>query len=65
MANDFDFRAGNKHFRGNGWRGLVALGLWLIVRGTIFVVAIIASPTSSGFRASRFAVLSLLPADPS
>lgn len=43
MANDFDFRAGNKHFRGNGWRGLVALGLWLIVRGTIFVVAIIAS----------------------
>jgi hypothetical protein len=43
IANDFDFRAGNKHFRGNGWRGLVALGLWLIVRGTIFVVAIIAS----------------------
>ena len=43
MANDFDFRSGNRHFRGHGWRGLVALALWHFCRGAVVVVAILAS----------------------
>lgn len=43
MVNDFDFRAGNGHFKGHGWRGLVALALWLFCRGGVVVVVILAS----------------------
>jgi hypothetical protein len=37
------------NFRGHGWRGLVALGLWLIVRGAVFVVAIFASKPTAAY----------------
>lgn len=43
MAHDFDFRTGNRHFRGHGWRGLVALALWLFCRGAVVAVAILAA----------------------
>jgi hypothetical protein len=28
---DYDFRIGRSHFRGKGWRGLIALAMVLIV----------------------------------
>jgi hypothetical protein len=42
MVPDYDFQFGQNHFRGNGWRGLVALAMTL----TSFtaVVGILAMP---------------------
>lgn len=45
VASDYDFKLGNDHLRGNGWRGLVALGFVLTRRGAIFgLLAISAKP---------------------
>jgi hypothetical protein len=46
LLNDYDFRLAQAHFRGNGWRGLAALVIALIVRGAI--VAAIAFSAKSG-----------------
>ena len=32
MAIDYDFRLGRSHLRGQGWRGLAALGIVLTLR---------------------------------
>jgi hypothetical protein len=29
MVTDYDFQFGKNHFRGNGWRGLIALAMTL------------------------------------
>lgn len=48
MAHDFDFRVGRGHLKGHGLRGLVALGLWLLVRGAIVVILVmVAKPSIS------------------
>jgi hypothetical protein len=47
LVNDYDFRLAKAHFRGNGWRGLAALLIVLIVRAAI-VVAIAFSAGSGG-----------------
>jgi hypothetical protein len=43
---DYDFNIAKAHFRGNGWRGLAALAIVLIVRATI--VGLIAFSADSG-----------------
>jgi len=35
VITDYDFRLGKSHLRGNGWRGLAALVLVLILRAAI------------------------------
>jgi hypothetical protein len=47
LVNDYDFRLAKARFRGNGWRGLAALVIVLIVRAAI-VVAIAFSAGSGG-----------------
>lgn len=49
MANDFDFRVGRRHLKGHGSRGLIALGLWLFVRGAVIVIVVIASKPSIAY----------------
>jgi hypothetical protein len=48
VVADYDFQLGKDHLRGNGWRGLVALGFVLTRRGTIVAaLAISAKPLSN------------------
>jgi len=47
LTNDYDFTLSKSHFRGNGWRGLAALVIVLIVRAAI-VAAIAFSARSGG-----------------
>jgi hypothetical protein len=35
VNNEYDFRLAKAHFRGNGWRGLTALVIVLLVRAAI------------------------------
>jgi hypothetical protein len=45
LVIDYDFRLAKAHLRGNGWRGLAALALVLIVRAAIVgVIALCARP---------------------
>jgi hypothetical protein len=46
MVHDFDFRVGRGHLKGHGWRGLCAFGLWLVVRGTVVVIAVLVAKPS-------------------
>ncbi len=46
MVTDYDFRLAKTHLRGNGWRGLAALAIVLIVRAAI--VGVIALSARSG-----------------
>jgi len=49
MVIDFDFRLGRSHLRGNGWRGLTALGIVLALRAaTLAVVVVSARPAGDG-----------------
>ena len=42
---DYDFRIGRSHFRGTGWRGLIALVMMLIFfTAAIWILAIPAKP---------------------
>lgn len=46
--NDFDFRIGkNRHLRGSGWRGLVALGMILIFAAAL--VALVSTAATPAF----------------
>ena len=45
MVIDYDFRLGRSHLRGKGWRGLMALGLVVMLRAAMVgIVAISAKP---------------------
>jgi hypothetical protein len=46
VVTDYDFRIAKAHLRGNGWRGLAALAIVLIVRAAI--VGVIALSARSG-----------------
>jgi hypothetical protein len=42
---DYDFRTGGSHFRGKGWRGLIALVMMLISRtAAIWILVIPVKP---------------------
>ena len=48
MLTDFDFRIGRSHFRGKGWRSLIALAMVLIFFTAI--VSVLANPAKpAGF----------------
>jgi hypothetical protein len=49
MVLDFDFKLGRSHLRGNGWRGLIALGIVVVLRAaTLAAIVISARPVSQG-----------------
>ena len=47
MIVDYDFMLGRQRFRGVGWRGLVALGITLMVRATILAIIIVSAKNAS------------------
>jgi hypothetical protein len=49
MIVDYDFMLGRQRFRGVGWRGLVALGITLMVRAMIIAIIIISAKNASGW----------------
>ena len=49
MIVDYDFMLGRQRFRGVGWRGLVALGITLMVRAMVFAIIVISANNASGW----------------
>ena len=49
MIVDYDFMLGKQRFRGVGWRGLVALGITLMVRAAVLAIIIISAKNASGW----------------
>ena len=49
MIVDYDFMLGRQRFRGVGWRGLVALGITLMVRAMVFAIIVIPAKNASGW----------------
>jgi hypothetical protein len=49
MIVDYDFMLGKQRFRGVGWRGLVALGITLMVRAAVLAIIIISAKNASSW----------------
>jgi hypothetical protein len=47
MIVDYDFTLGKQRLRGVGWRGLVALGITLIIRAAMLSVIVISAKSAS------------------
>jgi hypothetical protein len=49
MIVDYDFTLGKQRLRGVGWRGLVALGITLILRAAVLAVIVITAKNAGSW----------------